>query len=450
MAARLALSVALHLHSGTGRWAGPHSRAYHPSVVCETPPEIELIQGWIAQGIVPAWTQAVLESRPASFQVSETASHEREISFTTYQTPAFALGMASQLYHAQSNVCMLHYRRPGAARPGVLYTRYILDDKWFGDFYHATDRTKSRNLLDESLFWGVQRENRAIGLYTPANMTEGKSAKAALIWLDRAQVDELWVGEQRIEALPALVPPGQVIVVGSGDVYTAVRPLTLTPLGQETPIQLLEREGDLVLELYNYRGPFKRFWEMRLPGFFYQGRPICCFYLEVAERRAYPDGCAFGRQVLSGTLDEALEPPFTYPAAGERNYRVAYRRESQTLGLEVELMAWKLKRRWTEAGEIGWPMLEAPSARETNTGRVELGEASLTCGPEAAWLWASPETGRWVAGYLGLTPAPLTLTTPQGQVEVAEMGAGVLVWDNSRVTVETAGEPVVKVSLKGG
>jgi hypothetical protein len=30
------------------------------------------------------------------------------------------------------------------------------------------------------------------------------------------------------------------------------------------------------------------------------------------------------------------------------------------------------------------------------------------------------------------------------------MGAGVLSWDNGRVTIETAGEPVVKVFLKGG
>jgi hypothetical protein len=448
MAARLALSVALHLHTGTGRWAGPHSRAYHPSVICETPPEIDLVQGWIADDIVPAWTQAVLEARPPAFQVVETAERGREIGFTTYHTPAFALGVASQTYHAQSNVCMLHYRREGAPRPGVLYTRYILDDKWFGDSYHATDRTKTRNLLDEGLFCGVQRENRAIGLYTPTNMIEGKSAKAALIWLDRDQVDELWLGEQRVEALPAAVSAGQVIVLGSGDVYIAVRPLTLTPLGRETPIQLLEREGDLVLELYNYRGPYKRFWEMRSPGFFFQGKPVCSFYLEVAERGAYPDGRAFGRQVLAGTLAETLEPPFTYPAEGERSYQVSYRRDGQELGLAVDLMTWKLKRRWTEAGELGWPMLEAPMARETNTGRVELGEAVLTCGPEAAWLWANPETGLWVAGYLGLQPAPLTLTTPQGQVEVAEMAAGTLVWDNGRVTVETSGEPAVNISLR--
>ena len=446
MAARLALSTALHIHRGTGRWAGPHGRAYHPSVVCETPPEAAMVRAWIVDGTVPAWIEDILDHRPANLSVTETAERRRELSLTTYQTPTFALGVASRGGNAQANVCIVHYQRERAERPGVLYTRYILNDKWFGDSYHATDRTKTRNLLDEGDFYGVQQGNRAIGLYTPSQMTEGSSAKTVLIWTEREQIDEIWLGDRRVEQLPAVVAPEQVVVLGSGAVYMAARPLTLISLGREAPLRLSERDGDLILELYNYSGPFKRFWEMRWPGAFFQGRPLGGFYLEVVERQAYESGRAFGREVAAGILQQNLDSPFTYPAEGERSpakgerlYSVSYQREGQTLGLEIDLMAWRLKRRWTEAGEVGWPMLESPLARETDTGQVEVGEAMLRCGQGAAWLAANPAADLWVAGYFGPERQPFSLTTPRGTVNIPTMGTGVVVFKEGRVSVEAIG-----------
>ena len=61
----------------------------------------------------------------------------------------------------------------------MVYTRYLLNDKWLGDSYHATDRTRSRNLIDEGQFFGAQDGPRAIGVYTPANLGDCVSAKAA-------------------------------------------------------------------------------------------------------------------------------------------------------------------------------------------------------------------------------------------------------------------------------
>jgi len=40
------------------------------------------------------------------------------------------------------------------------------------------------------------------------------------------------------------------------------------------------------------------------------------------------------------------------------------RETAKELGIEVDVMAWTLKRRWTEAGAIGWPMLPL-DARKT-------------------------------------------------------------------------------------
>jgi len=362
MTARLALSIALHIHPPTGRWAGPHGRAYQPSVVCETPPEIELVRQWVATGTVPAWVADLLAERPTTFQVVETAERNRKVAITTYHTPHYVLGTATSSVNPQANVCMAHFTRPGAERPGVLYTRYITNDQWFGDAYHATDRTKTRNLPDEGDFFSVQQANRVLGVYAPQNFRHGRSAKAVLIWTQAAQIDEIWIGKERVHQLPYRVPVGATVVVGSGEVYSAVRPLTMTPLGKETPIFLVERAGDLVLELYNYRGPEKRFWELNWPGAFYKGKPIIAFYLELAAREAYAQGSAFGDLINQGQFVEHSDPPYTYPAAGERRYVVAYQRGEQEIGLDLDLMNWQLKRRWTAEGDLGWPPFETDFA----------------------------------------------------------------------------------------
>ena len=436
MSARLGLSAGLHIHPRTGRWAGPHSRAYQPTVVCETPPESSLLEGWIADGTLPAWVDDVVRYRPQALQVVETAFAGREMGITTYHSRSFALGVAASGFGNQANAMIAHYHRPDADRAGVLYTRYLTNDKWLGDFYHATDRTRSRNLIEEGRFCGVQQGSRAIGLYTPGRLGVVSSAKAALIWTGRDRVDEIWVGDRQIRSLRADVPAGETVVVGSGDALMAIRPLTRTDLGRQAPIRLIEVQGDLVLEIYNYLGPEKRFWELNWPGAFYQGTPQCGVYLEVAERADYPDGRAFARTVASGVLSDQAAAPFVYAGERERPWAVEYTREDQSLGIEVDLMAWKLLRRWTQSGDLGWPMLESPVARETRNGHVAVGGATLDCGTDAAWLFACPATERWVAAYHGRLPAPLTLAVPGGRVEVAAMGTGTVVWDKGSVTVQ--------------
>ncbi|GIV78291.1 MAG: hypothetical protein KatS3mg050_2685 [Litorilinea sp.] len=433
MAARLALSVALHIHAGTGRWAGPHGRAYQPSVVCETPPEVEMLQAWIEDGTVPAWVGQLLAERPAVYQVTETAEASRDLALTTFLTPEFALGTASASFHPQANVCIAHVRRPRSEQDpagcGVFYTRYLFDEKWFGDAYHPTDRTKTRNLPDEGSFVGVQRRNQALCVYGLAGRSQFHSAKAALIWTRRAALDQIWVDGQEVSTLPVTIPEGATVVVASGDAYVAIHPLSRTALGKEAPARLVERDGDLVLELYNYRGPEKRFWELNWPGAFYKGRPICAFYVEVAPRSAYPEAADFAAAIHAGEFAETLEPAFTYPAEGERRYTVAYRRAGQELGLSVDLMQWRLLSRWTEAGPLGWPMLEGEFVRQAAEGTVEVAGARLSADGGPLWLVSLPESRRWIGGYLGLGPTSLHLATPEGEITRSVDGPDVLVWE---------------------
>lgn len=436
-AARLGLSVALHIHAKTGRWAGPHSRAYHPSVVGETTLEIELVKEWIADGTLPDWIADVLHRRPKQFSVVETANVDRHYGLSTYHSESFVLGVATTGFGGQANVFLAHYHRPQADRAGVIFSRYILNEKWLGDSYHATDRTKSRNLIDEGRFIGVQNGARAIGLYAPQSLGSCSSAKACIVWTQRELIDEIWIGSEKVESLPAPVPPDGVVVIASGDLLTAIRPLAHTDLGRDAPIQLVERDGDLVLEIYNYLGPEKPFWEMGWPGAFYKGQPQCGFYAELAERAEFADGGAFAQAVSSGELTDEAEPPFVYTGEGERQWRVSYCRDGRVLGIEVDLMAWQLKRRWTEAGDLGWPMLESPIARQNHCGIVPVADATLHTDGQAGWLYANPETGLYVAGFHGPKPTNLRLVIQADEVDCGEIFAGTVVWHQEQVTTNT-------------
>jgi hypothetical protein len=437
LVSRLALSVMLHIHRVTGRWAGPHSRAYHPSVVCERPAEIEMVQDWLQDGHLPAWASDLLSYPQEPFFVNETASIDEGLGLTTFQSKSFALGVASKEYGGQADVMMAHYVREGAERPGVMYTRYVMDDKWLGDFYHATDRTASRNLIEEGRFYGVQNGAGAIGLYSPSNMGHCHSAKATFIFTQIDKVDEIWVDGERIEQLPVAVPEGAVVVIGSGSALTAIQPLSRHDAGRDAPIQLIEKQGDLVLEIYNYKGEEKDFWDMRSTlNPFFKGHAYVGVYLELAERSAYADGQAFGQVVAKGTVEIDVTSPFTTDFMSERPIKLSYARDNKILGMEVDLMKWELKQRWTEAGTLGFPHLESPVAHQMSTGTVELDDATFTYGEGTGWLYANPSVGRWVAGYHGPDAMPISLTVPTGSVTLEAMGTGTIVWDNGQVTIE--------------
>ncbi len=445
-AARAGLSALLHGHPGTGRWSGPFCRAYQPQVEAKTPPEIDWMRHWVASGILPEWAAAALEDKPLPLEVKETSDAAGQQTMTTYMDEAFSLGVASKDLSSQANrfvegessVFIAHFTC--GEETGVLLSKYILDEKWLGDFRTTPSRSNTQLQPDEGRFWGVQDKTRAIGLYAPRVIGARQPCsglKLALIWMRRDLVDEIWIGDRKVEALPADVPEGETVVVGSGQMWTAVRPLTRTHLSYKPPLRLVERQGNLALEVYNYQGGAKTFWELGWPGSFYQGMPQCGFYAEVAPRAAYADGSAFAQTVAGGQLSDDAEAAFTYGGGDEeRLWNIEYERDGRSLGIEVDLMQWKLKRRWTEGGEQGWPMLESPLAQQTCSGKVEAGGAALECGKAAAWILASPRRRCWVAAYHGPEKAPLVFQVPEGKVEIESIGTGMVVWDNGRVSVE--------------
>ena len=102
----------------------------------------------------------------------------------------------------------------------------------------------------------------------------------------------------------------------------------------------------------------------------------------MAERASYPDGRAFGRVVAGGDLRDQAAAPYVYDGTQPRPWTVSYARGGQELGIEVDLMEWKLRRRWTQSGELGFPMLKSPVARQSRSGEIRLGGAVLRWQPD--------------------------------------------------------------------
>lgn len=452
--ARMSLGAYLRVHTPTGRLAGPHGRAYHGQITAGAR-EARWMAQWLANGMVPSWLDGLLEDPTWPDQVVETTGREEGISLSTFKSDRYSFGVASRnmfnqdiVYIAwQSNVFTVHYTRPESDQPGIIYTRYVLDEDWLGDFSPGPGRPTTGLIPDVGHFQGVQDRNRAIGLYVPrylGGMERHSSAKAVIAlpnWDSGS--DKLWIDGEEAASLPAYAHQHSVIVIESGDIMMAFRPFSITNLGGNPDEQIRVREfmGNLMIELYNFKGPEKVFWELAWPGAFFQGYPKCGFYAEVAERGKYADGATFTEVIKSGTFSEVSDPPGTYSGTERRKWSVEYSRQGRKLGIEVDLFDWfKNPNKWTEQGPIPSPMLESRFARQDHSGRLQVGDTQITWdGNGPAWLYQSPEGDKIAAAYHGPDASSLSIENPNFSVEIPNLEYGLIVWQDGEVSIEAIG-----------
>jgi len=457
MIARLGLSVALHIHNATGRWAGPFGRAYYPTIICDdvqeaylfikgSIPEIKNVRSWLQHNILPYWVKDILENHPKTMCVNETVDVYNNIGISTYHSPSFAMGIASKdldnqanrYINKQSNVFTVHYSKRGKKEAGVIFSRYLMNNQWIGKYRTTPSRSYYQIFPEEGKFFGIQSGPRAICLYSPHDLgalEKCSSAKGTIIWKKKDFINKVWVGGKEISKFPKEVKHEDVIVVESGDIYTAIIPLKPTNLGTETLLRLVEKDDFLVLESYNYLGVQKTFWEAAWPGAFFQGNPKCGFYIEVSEREAYKDGKLFGEIVKSGELIDREEKPFTWDGEQKRLWTIEYKRDRYIVGIEIDLMAWGLERRWNEEGPLSWSMLDSPLAKETKNGQVDLGSSKFIYGQGVGWLCANKTKNLWIAAHYTPHSSEVKLIVPHGEVIVDQMGTGMIIWDNGNVKV---------------
>ncbi len=439
MLCRLGLSYALHLHRGSGRLAGPHARAYQPSMAGDATPEIRQFQQWLTAGILPAWLATVQEHLPRIYTVREGILPILASDMTTHVTPSFALGSTSRSFHPQGNPVTAHLGTSVGQGTGMFYTRYILDDKWLGDFYHATDRSNTRNLLDEGEFLGVQQQGALLGCYAPrVGQATFRSAKTSFIWTQQAHVRQVQVDGREVRQYPLATHPATCITVVTDAVYFVLKPLHVSALLATPTLVLDQREGDLVCEIYHYRaGEAKRFWDLAWPGAFYKGRPACLFYLELVERSAVASLDDLEAYLAQVQLHCQVDPARTRTQPDDtRLLRATATGPAGALDLQIDLMDFTAMPA-VPASE-GTVLLESPTAVqrqasfELDSTRVSFTRGNVTFCQDGV-------TGEW--HLLQMHPAPCRVEVDTGQaVHVIETSDMALVQGrDGQVTVRGMG-----------
>ncbi len=459
MEERLWIHTALHYHHPTAQLAGPHSRAYHNDVtggICMIKRALFRIlgderllrrstyaphrqdEGSVVAGRcpyhLPRYLARLLQEKPERFSVAETAVVDMGIDLMTFMTPTYALGTASAGHHPQNDRLILYYRVPEPRLVGVLFSRYIVNEKSFGSYYHPTDRSMVNNLNDEGMFWGLQHENKSIALYALEPQHDAvHSLKTEVYALDAASLGEVWINDTPIalSSTPQRLNPHDAVFIADSDLYIALRPLEPSNLGDDAPILLAERNGELVLSIYNYyQGEPKRFWEYAsLSGPFYQQNIRAGFILEVGERAEYGDFAVFRQHILRGVIDDRLVGTVR---------TVRYASGADLLELSVDLQTNRLLERRINGIVYQPPMLASPVAVQSMSGALEIGSARLTCGTVPAWVVADESGSTWAASNPSNDETFWRFITPVATVESAAFGFG-------RVAVYGNDHPVIDV-----
>jgi hypothetical protein len=451
---RIGISYALHIHPKTKKLAGPHCRSYYPSYR-NSPPETDGFYDHIDNGRLDKWFKKLISNRPDTMNIRETSDFEKKTSIGTYHGKSFSLGVTTRELDSQSNrftsnqsiVFSIKYTQEKDDRPGIAYSKYLLNDKWIGDFRSTPSRGNRDIFFDEGSFRGIQNGKRSINIYAPnkynpLNLNGWNrcfSAKTCIIW--DSSIDEIWINEKKVKELPIDLSHSDVIVVGSGDILIGIKPLSLTDLGSNAPIKLIQRQEQLVLELYNYLGPAKTFWELANPGAFYQGQPRSGFYSEVAEKSEFSNGGKFASEILKGKLTEKFDEPETYDVKNKNLWSIEYERNAESIGIELDMIEFEIEKIWTnDNNQDLFPMLDSPIAIQKSKGDILLNDSILECDGKGSRLLVSiPESNLWIATYNGPSPSSFSLKTSQGNIEIDQLTRGLVKWENGKVEVETTG-----------
>lgn len=191
---------------------------------------------------------------------------------TTYMTEDYALGTTTHEFHngVQTDSFHLLLRRDprkeaSLSNSRAVYTKYIINDKNPGrsnEYERMSITSPDNSLWDEGRKLAFQHQQTAMVLYKPKRFgrLQVSSLKlSVIIPCPFSEPDEIWLGEQRIEALTGESLEPCPVIVKDGAVYMAYHPLLLTNHGRQAAVKVERANGFIMLSFYNYEGEERDF-----------------------------------------------------------------------------------------------------------------------------------------------------------------------------------------------
>jgi hypothetical protein len=231
-------------------------------------------------------------------------------------------------------------------------------------------------------------------------------------------------------------------VIAEDSVYVALISLEPTDMGCGAPIEVNVSGHVLSLDIYNYRGPEKSFWEYQsLSGAFYKGNVRNAFVLEVAGRGDFADLAAFRRHIAGARVTDSVDE--------DHVREIAYASGGGSTAMRYSLWDMRLIERRFDGVPYAAPMGRAGAidgkgaqwvqSRDTLT---EVSGAKVMAGRAPKWLYANAEQGRYVLVNPSDERVPVTFETMSGStLECEEFGFGRIEIDatSAAVAIEATG-----------
>lgn len=466
------LHTAAHYHPQLAQLAGPHSRSYFdgwtgaggylklmlwrilgddnlrrtPAAYVPRSREEGHIGASLEALHPPEYIERWLREKQFPFASAETTDPVRGLDISTYMTETYALGAASRSFTVgeipeqweQPNHMQLFFRRAEAPGFGSMICRYVIDEQGLG----AGSDQAGLEWNDNGTFVGAQSRNRAIVAYgLRARLRPTTSYKLSINILGAAGGD-VRIGDRSFTDERSDVAPGEAVCISAGDAYMAIIPLDPTDMGANAPLRL-QRDGErLTLDIYNYLGPAKQFWEHRSQsGPFYLGNIRNAAIVEVAERGEYSGLDAFAEHIATAMVSDSVDQ--------DRMREIAYASEGGSVSLRYSLLDMAPEGRALNGLAYTSPMARAgaldgrgPQLIASRDGLTQAGPTKLLAGTSPKWLIADEDAGHFVFIKPVSDEAPVWLETAATVVECDSFGLGriELAERAGTVLIEAAGE----------